>query len=358
MTNRSRPVALNYCMKFVQWCETARPIIARGHPALLRLYELVSVFAQKAHIFQLPAFGRTLQGVIVQPAHWAEYMRLPYPITAFEYPCIGGPGGDSQEIVSKCRISLCVDQILNCELAKELGKAVPPFTNLSNCGFVQYTIYSIDSYTAAHAKRTGRTVNGMNQLWQVACGANYVGSNTIREWDDMLGENMRRHVRTLVARGEMQPSEIEHTEEGIRHARRGRAFLGAHTAVFPGVENLDKDALLHETADELHAAVQACVTLNCKNITAERIEAPAALNNKRSAAGKLPLRSFHILTLKGRPIDEHESLGGNHASPRRHFRRGHIRHLEGKMTWVRDTIVNRERSEQVEKAYSLKPAES
>ncbi len=32
--------------------------------------------------------------------------------------------------------------------------------------------------------------------------------------------------------------------------------------------------------------------------------------------------------------------GGNHASPRMHLRRGHLRRLENKVIWVRPAMVN------------------
>ncbi len=81
--------------------------------------------------------------------------------------------------------------------------------------------------------------------------------------------------------------------------------------------------------------------LGCTNVETADHPAPTALNKKRTKAGKFPMLEYKTLVLK---LDTQsaigQSLGGTHASPRLHLRRGHVRHLEsGKRVWVRECVV-------------------
>lgn len=63
------------------------------------------------------------------------------------------------------------------------------------------------------------------------------------------------------------------------------------------------------------------------------------INRKRAAKGKRPL-SFDWHTVKIEPPQpKGESLGGSHASPRLHDRRGHWRKLKTKTVWVKSCKV-------------------
>ena len=79
-----------------------------------------------------------------------------------------------------------------------------------------------------------------------------------------------------------------------------------------------------------------------------------SLNKKRQARGNLPFLSYHVLALGGeRSATTH--LGGMHASPRQHLRRGHIRHLPtGRTTWVRSCVVGSHSTGRVVKDYRLR----
>lgn len=94
--------------------------------------------------------------------------------------------------------------------------------------------------------------------------------------------------------------------------------------------------------------------LRCVNIETKDNPAPAALNKKRIAHGKVPLYSFKTLHIKV-PNERSASTpqGGTHASPRVHLRRGHIRHLvTGKDIWVQPCVVG-SKTGMVEKDYAL-----
>lgn len=62
-------------------------------------------------------------------------------------------------------------------------------------------------------------------------------------------------------------------------------------------------------------------------------------NRRKIAQGKVPTYEWRTVTIE--PIKpRQESLGGTHASPRQHDRRGHLRKLaSGKMVWVRHCKV-------------------
>lgn len=95
--------------------------------------------------------------------------------------------------------------------------------------------------------------------------------------------------------------------------------------------------------------------LNCSNIEYIDNPAPENLNRKRIAAGKVPLFSYKTLHVKtdAREVNRNP-MGGTHASPRVHLRRGHVRRLsETRNTWVSACVVgNRERG-MVHKEYAV-----
>jgi hypothetical protein len=81
--------------------------------------------------------------------------------------------------------------------------------------------------------------------------------------------------------------------------------------------------------------------LNTNGVVSERTPAPVALNKSRVKKGKLPIPTTHIVRIDPRVLGAGGGSGsGHHASPRPHYRRGHIRRLdEGRTTWVKACIV-------------------
>jgi len=86
--------------------------------------------------------------------------------------------------------------------------------------------------------------------------------------------------------------------------------------------------------------VQACSVINCANVHTEVIEPPEKLNRKRQANGKQPLFSYNVLQLGDDKNSSSERGTGASSSPRTHLRRGHLRRQNGKVIWVRATMVN------------------
>jgi len=86
-----------------------------------------------------------------------------------------------------------------------------------------------------------------------------------------------------------------------------------------------------------------CAILNSRNTEIITTPAPKRLNEKRAKKGKPPIGEIKEIRInyggKRYMIDGREE-GGTHASPRLHWRRGHVRRLaSGKITNVRPTLV-------------------
>ena len=74
---------------------------------------------------------------------------------------------------------------------------------------------------------------------------------------------------------------------------------------------------------------------------------------KREAKGKVPFFTYKVLTLKPSKRSSGEGLGGTHASPRVHLRRGHIRRLPDKRIWVNGCVVGDKSKGMVVKDYAV-----
>lgn len=99
--------------------------------------------------------------------------------------------------------------------------------------------------------------------------------------------------------------------------------------------------ILLDSSDETQMLIQACSVLNCANIATSDVSASSVLNQKRRKKGKQPFFTYKVLQIADeRKASGKPGAGGSHASPRMHLRRGHIRRLGGKITWVRPTMVS------------------
>lgn len=106
------------------------------------------------------------------------------------------------------------------------------------------------------------------------------------------------------------------------------------------------------TKNIIHAIRVFRTILNCKNVKTEEIKPDAALQKARARRGKMPLFSYHVLTLRSDTKEKCESKGGTHASPRLHIRRGHIRRFDdGTHTWVSPCTVGDKSLGMVHKDY-------
>lgn len=103
-----------------------------------------------------------------------------------------------------------------------------------------------------------------------------------------------------------------------------------------------------------NALVEFCMTVNCENVAQGQIPPSAALNQKRVSNGKTPFFSYRYPRIPT-PHPDTPSLGGTHASPRLHLRRGHLRRLSSeRVVWVRHALVGSEELGVVDKSYIVR----
>jgi hypothetical protein len=83
--------------------------------------------------------------------------------------------------------------------------------------------------------------------------------------------------------------------------------------------------------------------------------APAKLNRQRARRGKLPIFEYHIVDIPRWAREKAEAQGGTHASPRLHWRRGHVRRLAAeRKTLVRACLVGAAENGFINKDYAVR----
>ena len=143
----------------------------------------------------------------------------------------------------------------------------------------------------------------------------------------------------------------------MRYERGWALMLGASFNLDGGVcvTGTDRGAL-SQAAYVMYALKAFLCAINCTNISRREHEPDAALQKTRTKKGKAPIFSYWTLELNGRS-EAGPILGGTHASPRVHLRRGHPRqYAPGKWTWVQAHAVGDKTKGMVHKDYSVGPA--
>ena len=108
--------------------------------------------------------------------------------------------------------------------------------------------------------------------------------------------------------------------------------------------------------DELWAYLDFCRMIHDNEVTFDDVEPDAKLNKMRRARGKVPLFTYKVLTI-GKPKRKSQRLGGTHASPRSHLRRGCYRtSRNGVRHWVQPCMVKGDTDGFVHKDYVVEGA--
>lgn len=109
---------------------------------------------------------------------------------------------------------------------------------------------------------------------------------------------------------------------------------------------------------EVSAVMSLLEALSCINVGTQTLDPPERLNKKRIKNGHEPFVSYKVLTITGSDSGKtSKNLGGSHASPKMHLRRGHIRRLdENRRIWVNACIVGKAENGIAVKDYALNNA--
>jgi hypothetical protein len=114
--------------------------------------------------------------------------------------------------------------------------------------------------------------------------------------------------------------------------------------------------MAYDFGDELWAYLDFCRTVNENHVTFDDVEPDAKLNKMRRARGKAPLFTYKTLVI-GKKKRKSRHLGGTHASPRSHLRRGYYRtSRNGVRHWVQPCMVKGETDGFVHKDYIVEGA--
>lgn len=123
------------------------------------------------------------------------------------------------------------------------------------------------------------------------------------------------------------------------------------TETFGGSLEKFAKAMADDYQDELWAYTDFCRTLHENHVAFEDVEPDEKLNKMRRARGKAPLFTYKVLTI-GKKKRKSQLLGGTHASPRSHLRRGHYRTSQkGVRHWVQPCMIKGDTDGFVHKDY-------
>lgn len=115
--------------------------------------------------------------------------------------------------------------------------------------------------------------------------------------------------------------------------------------IFHSNEGLKAFGMLHEKLQTVLKyflkLISAIEVFSCSNVITVEHKPNKLINEKRKNKGKIPFFSYHTLHIKNTYSRGQKPGGeGKHASPRLHFRRGHIRRLtDGRRIWVTSCLV-------------------
>lgn len=316
--------ALNYCAHAIEDLRELEAILRGAAPESVRVFRRLIDMLQHSVKFILPNCCDLIDPNELRQAH-LDLTRLPFPCVAFEAPWEKEDGieqlGEFQQTPATKRIALCWEASPEYELLPGLNSILEAFP--------EGGVFVLPIYWGPEHRR-----------WTVALGGSFVPyENTMQDvkLEESLPASRIAHAATI---------EAGLTKSKAKHFRAEPFYLLPEfyektLAAYGGNREKAYAQIILDSRDEVQAVVQACSVINCANVTTAEISAPAALNKKRQEKGKQPFFSYKVLQLSDERREAGRGdAGGNHASPRMHLRRGHLRRLENKVVWVRPAMVN------------------
>jgi len=254
-----------------------------------------------------------------------ELLRLPFPCTAFEAPWVKEGesvegNGDFETTSSPKRIALCWD-------SEECAEALPGLNSIlgrnPGGGVVVVPIYWLEAIKQWVPVAGGMFVPYENEVSRAGLG------------DDAPQASQTLH-KALFESGRAKKGAPRFSAEPFVLLPE---IFEDMAAKLGGIEQALAQVMF-DCHDEVMMLIQACSVLNCANVHTVEVRPDAPINKKRQAKGLQPFFTYKVLQLTDDRGGAAREGGGGHASPRMHLRRGHMRRLENKVTWVRATTVN------------------
>lgn len=315
---------LNYCAHAIEDLRELEAAIRGTAPESARvLRRLIDMLGHSVK-FILPNGCNLIDQDELRQAH-LDLTRLPFPCVAFEAPWEKDGGieqlGEFEQTPATKRIALCWEARPEYELLPGLNRILEAFPG---GGAFILPIY----WGPEH------------QLWTVGLGGTFLPyENAIQDSsiEEALPASRIAHAATVEA-GLAKPKAKHFRAEPFYALPE---FYEKTLAAYGGNREKAFAQIMLDSRDETMMLVQVCSVINCANVTTADVSASTALNKKRQAKGKQPFFSYKVLQLSDERREAGKSgAGGNHASPRMHLRRGHLRRLESKVVWVRPAMVN------------------
>lgn len=333
---------LNYCAHAVEDLRETATMLQHAMPhSASVLYRLISML-QTSVKFILPNCCNLVEPDEVRQAH-LDLIRLPFPCVAFEVPWDKereGPEyiGDFRQSPMTKRIALCWD-------ARQF-EPLPGLNSLLDA-FEEGGVFVLPIYWGPEHKK-----------WTVALGGAFVPYgcelSSLDLGDAMPASRIANAAKIAVGQSHEKSKQFRSEPFPILPEFYERAI-----ATYGSRAKADAQIIL-DASDEVMVLIQACSVVNCANVSTSDIEPTASINKKRRASGKQPFFSYKVLELtEERSVHGRGNAGGQHASPRMHLRRGHLRQLERKVVWVRPALINAESTRGiVHKDYGVAPPQS
>ena len=316
---------LNYCTRAIEDINKMKVQIQDSMPQTAEVYRRLIEMLEQSVKFILPNCCNLVAPNELKQEH-LNLMKLPYPLVAFEAPWEPEEAalindGEFKQQRSNRRISLCWEASPKYQLLPGLNDVLKSFPK---GGIFVVPIYWMPDHQGWFVGIGGCFVPYENEVFQRKNEESPLASQLANQASINAGlaEEDSLHYRA-------EPFYLlpELFHRAVNNAGGETDTVYAH--------------MLLDSRDETTMMIQACSVLNCANVTTGIVYPPAALNKKRTAKGKKPLFSYHVLQLSDeRKADKSASAGGNHASPRMHLRRGHLRRLQNKTVWVRPAMIN------------------
>lgn len=283
-------------------------------------FRYIANLLREAEVFILPDRGELLDRSKPRPEVPGLVLNPPFPVVALEYQSPPNPDPHREDVFATmpCSKRIALAWKWRDDLPTELRQFAPPSlpagVAVASIAYVDQEQTWIPMAAGFHHPFDGEWIEVSHE------GASLRDKLLDKGWISKASANARAY--------QVQPFGLL---PGILLATAATA--GTKTAL---------EMLLADVMDEVNAFVDLAYALGCRNVTAERHEAPDRLNRHRIRDGKIPLKDFHILTLAAAGAGE--ALGDHsHGSPRTHLRRGHIRHLRhlgpDRICWVNATMV-------------------